>query len=79
MPTRAFLIYQGQGQSITAAKDHRPSFQMSAASCQSFPTFSQTTTYFPVTSCGFRALRLQAERADLARGRTAAGRPYLSP
>jgi hypothetical protein len=29
-----------------------PSFQMSAASFQSLPTFSHTTTYFPVTSCG---------------------------
>jgi hypothetical protein len=29
-----------------------PSFQMSAASFQSPPTFSQTTTYLPVTSCG---------------------------
>ena len=28
------------------------SFQISDASFQSFPTFSQTTTYFPVTSCG---------------------------
>src|ERR1700716_1090277 len=33
-----------------------PSFQISAASFQSFPTFSQTTTYFPVTSCGDGAL-----------------------
>jgi hypothetical protein len=29
-----------------------PSFRISAASFQSFPTFSQTTTYFPVTSFG---------------------------
>jgi hypothetical protein len=29
---------------------------ISAASCRSFPTFSQTTTYFPVTSCGFAPL-----------------------
>src|SRR5947199_7682706 len=29
-----------------------PSFQISAASFQSVPTFSHTTTYLPVTSCG---------------------------
>src|SRR5215204_2413903 len=29
-----------------------PSFQMSVASFQSLPTFSQTTTYLPVPSCG---------------------------
>jgi len=28
-----------------------PSFQISAASFQSSPTFSQTTTYLPVISC----------------------------
>jgi hypothetical protein len=33
-----------------------PSFQISVASFQSFPTFSQTTTYFPVTSFGVGAL-----------------------
>jgi hypothetical protein len=32
--------------------DYLPSFQMSAASLQSAPTASQTTTYLPVTSCG---------------------------
>src|SRR5215471_19913907 len=29
-----------------------PSFQISFASFHSLPTFSQTTTYFPLTSCG---------------------------
>src|ERR1700730_2004888 len=29
-----------------------PSFQISAASFQCLPTFSHTTTYLPVTSCG---------------------------
>jgi hypothetical protein len=33
-----------------------PSFQISVASFQSSPTFSQTTTYFPVTSFGVGAL-----------------------
>src|SRR6478609_3153403 len=35
------------------------SFQISDESFQSFPTFSQTTTYFPVTSCGEGALVLK--------------------
>ena len=33
-----------------------PSFQISAASFQSLPTFSHTTTYLPATSCGVGAL-----------------------
>ena len=33
-----------------------PSFQMSVASFQSLPTFSQTTTYLPITSFGFGPL-----------------------
>src|SRR6202521_4251886 len=35
-----------------ARSTYLPSFQISAASFQSLPTFSQTTTYLPVTSCG---------------------------
>ena len=34
------------------ADGYLPSFQMSVPSFQSFPAFSQTTTYFPITSCG---------------------------
>src|SRR5437868_5062365 len=40
------------GQVLERPAAYLPSFQISAASFQSFPTFSQTTTYFPVTSCG---------------------------
>src|SRR6516164_11097546 len=36
-----------------------PSFQISVPSFQSPPIFSQTTTYFPVTSCGFGPLVLK--------------------
>src|ERR1700730_7959991 len=36
-----------------------PSFQISAASLQSFPIFSQTTTYLPVTSFGLPPLVLR--------------------
>jgi hypothetical protein len=36
-----------------------PSFQISAASFQSLPIFSHTTTHLPVTSCGVEALVLR--------------------
>src|SRR6202171_5647689 len=47
-----------------------PSFQISVASFQSFPTFSQTTTYFPVTSCGVGPLvfRLKVPISRAAEG-----------
>src|SRR5215211_4678365 len=35
-----------------AERPYLPSFQMSVASFQSFPTFSQITTYLPLSSCG---------------------------
>src|SRR5258705_2212855 len=49
---------------------HLPSFQISAARFQSFPTFSQTTTYFPVTSCGVGPLvfRLKVPISRAAEG-----------
>jgi Sulfatase-modifying factor enzyme 1 len=53
-----------------ASHAYFPSFQMSAASCQSFPTFSQITTYFPVTSCGFGPFVF---RANVPISRAAAG------
>src|SRR6202048_735801 len=39
--------------------NYLPSFQISAASLQSFPIFSQTTTYLPVTSFGLPPLVLR--------------------
>src|SRR3954463_16628898 len=42
-----FRAYRRYGRSI-----YFPSFQISVASFQSFPIFSQTTTYLPVTSLG---------------------------
>src|SRR6201985_3688864 len=47
-----------------------PSFQMSVASFQSLPTFSQTTTYFPVTSWGVGPLvfRLKVPISRAAEG-----------
>src|SRR6266480_3163855 len=47
-----------------------PSFQISAASFQSPPTFSQTTTYLPVTSCGVGPLvfRLKVPISRAAEG-----------
>ena len=41
-------------------RSYFPSFHMSVVSFQSFPTFSQTTTYFPVTSCGVVPLVFRA-------------------
>src|ERR1700730_18678737 len=50
--------------------NYLPSFQISAASLQSFPTFSQTTTYFPLTSCGVGPLvfRLKVPISRAAEG-----------
>ena len=42
---------RGAARARAPIASYLPSFQMSVASCQSVPTFSQTTTYFPVTSC----------------------------
>src|SRR6185437_6404250 len=47
------------GHSLPLRGTYLPSFQMSAASFQSSPTFSHTTTYFPDTSCGVGPLVLR--------------------
>jgi hypothetical protein len=41
------------------------SFQISTASFESVPTFSQITTHLPVTSCGRSIFGLETEAADL--------------
>src|SRR6266568_6941756 len=41
-----------RAQTPGARRTYLPSFQISTASFQSLPTFSHTTTYLPVTSCG---------------------------
>src|SRR5262249_11214970 len=50
-----------------------PSFQISAASFQSFPIFSHTTRYLPVTSCGRGplVLRLKVPISRAAEGPSA--------
>jgi hypothetical protein len=47
--TRRALLLRRGGQHEAL---YFPSFQMSAESFQSVPTFSHTTRYLPVTSCG---------------------------
>src|SRR5712691_9256064 len=51
-------------------QSYLPSFQISAASFQSLPTFSHTTRYLPVTSCGVGPLVL---RLKVPISRTAEG------
>jgi len=44
-----------------------PSFQISAVSFQVFPTFSHTTTHFPVTSFGVAPLAARAASTEVQR------------
>src|ERR1700751_6214015 len=47
-----FVRRHGEIHTGAPAARYLPSFHMALANFQSFPTFSQTTTYLPVTSFG---------------------------
>src|SRR5215204_807856 len=55
------LVGAGEQHRPELATSYLPSFQISVASFQSFPTFSHTTTYLPLTSCGVAPLLLRVK------------------
>jgi hypothetical protein len=57
MPRRP-TIFEGM-EATVGCSPYLPSSQISAASFQSLPIFSHTTTYLPVTSCGVGPLVLR--------------------